>query len=103
MRSVNRDMLDKLDNKLKADYIPRWYVYFEKMHTSDTFLSDTTSASLLSLVLLAANISYLPLPATEFDTLDKQTKMRYVILPGRFSFTNSYHFFLGEYILFRIP
>jgi len=75
-KSVNREILTQLQSTFKSDYIPRWFVYFEKMHTSDTFLADTTSANLLTLILLAANVRLVPLPQPILHTLDKATKER---------------------------
>ena len=59
-RSVNRDILSKLESSMRFNYIPRFYAYFEEMHTSCTFLNDTTSVNILSLVLLASNIKIQP-------------------------------------------
>jgi hypothetical protein len=59
-RSVNRDVLSKMESRMKFNYIPRYYAYFEEMHTSTTFLNDTTSVNVLSVILLASNIRIQP-------------------------------------------
>jgi len=55
-RSVNRHILDDLEKMMKKQYIPRYFVYYEVLHTTSTFLTHTTSANKLTLALLASNL-----------------------------------------------
>jgi len=55
-RSVNRNVLDELEKSLKQQYIPRYFVYYEVLHTTSTFLTHTTSANKLTIALLASNL-----------------------------------------------
>merc|ERR1719228_658866 len=57
-RSVNRDVLKKVSSTAWSASIPRWFTYFEKMHSSDTFIHDSTAVSPLSLLFLASNIKF---------------------------------------------
>jgi len=80
-RSCNRDIVKRVSNATWEARIPRWFTYFEKMHSSDTFLHDSTAAGPLSLLLLASNISFLIHPAPTADpSLDPPTKKRLGVL-----------------------
>jgi len=75
-RSTNRDILTKVKRSSQwQSSIPRWFTYFEKMHSSDTFLHDSTASSPLSLLILATNISFRLHPDPYADpSLDAGTK-----------------------------
>ena len=80
-RSCNRDVVTRVSNATWGARIPRWFTYFEKMHSSDTFLHDSTAAGPLSLLLLASNISFLAHPSPSSDpSLDPITKKRLGVL-----------------------
>jgi len=80
-RSCNRDIVKRVSSANWESRIPRWFTYFEKMHSSDTFLHDSTAAGPLSLLLLASNISFLVHPAPTTDpSLDPPTKKRLGVL-----------------------
>ena len=80
-RSCNRDVVKRVSNVTWGARIPRWFTYFEKMHSSDTFLHDSTAAGPLSLLLLASNISFLAHPSPSSDpSLDPITKKRLGVL-----------------------
>ena len=80
-RSCNRDIVKRVSSSAWESTIPRWFTYFEKMHSSDTFLHDSTAAGPLSLLLLASNISFLAHPAPSSDpSLDPITKKRLGVL-----------------------
>ena len=80
-RSCNRDIVKRVSSANWEARIPRWFTYFEKMHSSDTFLHDSTAAGPLSLLLLASNISFLVHPAPTSDpSLDPPTKKRLGVL-----------------------
>ena len=80
-RSCNRNIVKRVSSANWESRIPRWFTYFEKMHSSDTFLHDSTAAGPLSLLLLASNISFLvhPAPTTE-PSLDHPSKKRLGVL-----------------------
>ena len=61
-RSFNTDVVKSVSNVTWGAMIPRWFTSFEKMHSSDTFLRDSTAAGPFSLLLLASNISSLAHP-----------------------------------------
>eukprot|EP00092_Neocalanus_flemingeri_P037030 GFUD01040313.1.p1 GENE.GFUD01040313.1~~GFUD01040313.1.p1 ORF type:complete len:850 (-),score=282.83 GFUD01040313.1:55-2604(-) len=80
-RSCNRDIVKRVSSSAWESSIPRWFTYFEKMHSSDTFLHDSTAAGPLSLLLLASNISFLAHPSPSSDpSLDPITKKRLGVL-----------------------
>ena len=80
-RSCNRDIVKRVSSANWESRIPRWFTYFEKMHSSDTFLHDSTAAGPLSLLLLGSNTSSLvhPAPTTE-PSLDHSSKKRLGVL-----------------------
>ena len=61
--------------------MPRWFTFFEKMHSSDTFIHDSTATSPLCLLLLASNITFRlhPSPTTD-SSIDPTTKKRLGVL-----------------------
>jgi len=80
-RSCNRDVVKRVSSSAWEASIPRWFTYFEKMHSSDTFLHDSTAAGPLTLLLLASNISFMMHPAPSSDpSLDPITKKRLGVL-----------------------
>ena len=62
-RSCIRDVVKSVSNVTWGAMIPRLFTYFEKMHSSDTFIRDSTAAGPFSLLLLASNISSLAHPS----------------------------------------
>jgi len=76
-KSVNRGVLAQMESTMRAEYVPRLYTYFEKMHTSSTFLNDTTAASPMCLLLLASNVKMVTIedPLQDAD-IDLQTKLK---------------------------
>ena len=61
--------------------MPRWFTFFEKMHSSDTFIHDSTASSPMALLLLAANITFELHPGPTADTtIDPITKKRLGVL-----------------------
>jgi hypothetical protein len=61
--------------------VPRWYTFFEKMHSSDTFIHDSTASGPLCLLLLASNVTFEPHPSPTTDPdIDPNTKKRLGVL-----------------------
>ena len=80
-QNLNRNVITQVKSSQWGKSIPRWFTYYEKMHSSDTFIHDSTAASPLALLLLASNIRFnLHKDAYDDETLDAATKRRLDVL-----------------------
>ena len=79
-RSVNRNVIKQMGGGWGSS-VPRWFTFFEKMHSSDTFIHDSTAVGPLCLLLLASNVEFeLHCSPTSDSTLDPITKKRLGVL-----------------------
>ena len=76
-KSCNRDLMKKLSNKSYLPMTPRWFTYYEKLNTSQMFLTDSTAVSPFVLLLLASNITFETHPDPSSDeNIDNETKRK---------------------------
>ena len=76
-KSCNRDLLKMLSKKAFQWSTPRWFTYYEKMDTSNTFLCDSTAVSPFVLLLLASNLTFESHPDPSSDSsIDSTSKAR---------------------------
>ena len=79
-RSVNRNVMKQMSGGWCAA-VPRWFAFFEKMHSSDTFIHDSTAVGPLCLLFLASNVEFeLHSSPTNDPSLDPVTKKRLGVL-----------------------
>ena len=79
-RSVNRNVMKQMSGGWRSA-VPRWFTFFEKMHSSDTFIHDSTAVGPLCLLLLASNVEFESHPSPTADpTIEPVTKKRLGVL-----------------------
>lgn len=80
-KSCNRDLIKKLSNKSFLSSMPRWFTYYEKIDTSNMFISDSTAVSHFVLLLLASNLTFETHPDPSSDaSIDPNTKSQLGVL-----------------------